>query len=504
MLNRKVFVFIALIGCTFGLSHASLDRYGLSKRTLSTTAERKIQVEEDGDDPAYDHAHDFDAADDSHHDHSVTDDHAFDHDDEHADEHDDEPADHDGGKRVQSELSELRNGDEKPWSEVIVASILINLTSLIGLVFVACGFKSQKKGFLASNLLTHIIIPSFACGALLATCVFLIIPESIALFTAYAEENLVSGDGHDHHRALQEDDHDDHADDTDVPVAWRFGASILGGFLLPLLSSLIFPHASEEDITGESDVQAEEVTRLKTEGVSPPLPSMKEEELFDADGEPVLEKKDQLVSSQSSEGEPMTMDEGCEDAGCGGGEHHCCDEESPKSDEVQVKVDDKPLEIIEPINYSLAACILLGDFFHNFTDGVFVGTAFSLCHRELAITIAAATVYHELAQEIADYLLLTKHCNLSTVKAIVLNFIGGLSILFGALLVLAFDISANATGGILAMGGGVYIYIAGVECWPRVREAQKSTRDKCISVVGFFCGVIPIGLVLLNHGHCDA
>jgi zinc transporter ZupT len=156
------------------------------------------------------------------------------------------------------------------------------------------------------------------------------------------------------------------------------------------------------------------------------------------------------------------------------------------------------------VNWALASSVLIGDFFHNFTDGVLVGTAFSLCHRELAVAISAATVYHELAQEVADFFLLTKHCNLKVPLALVLNFVSGLSVLLGAVIILSFDVTTNTTGCILAIGSGVYIYIAAAECLPRARKAQKTTGDKFISVGSFICGVIPIGLVLLNHGHCEA
>ena len=62
------------------------------------------------------------------------------------------------------------------------------------------------------------------------------------LLTEHAVESFDGSDsheGHGHHRYLEgdhnheeSDDHEDHVD-VDVPVAWRFGASILGGFLLP-------------------------------------------------------------------------------------------------------------------------------------------------------------------------------------------------------------------------------------------------------------------------------
>jgi hypothetical protein len=49
----------------------------------------------------------------------------------------------------------------------------------------------------------------------------------------------------------------------------------------------------------------------------------------------------------------------------------------------------------------------------------------------------------------------------------------------------------------------VYVYVAAAECLPRAKEAQTTTTDKFISLGCFVVGVIPIGLVLLNHGHCE-
>merc|ERR1719486_745130 len=76
--------------------------------------------------------------------------------------------------------------------------------------------------------------------------------------------------------------------------------------------------------------------------------------------------------------------------------------------------------------------VLLGDFMHNLADGIVIGTAFKGCNSTMGWTITAATVYHELAQEISDYLVLTDPAqgNLKPFKALFLNFITGTSALF--------------------------------------------------------------------------
>ena len=156
-----------------------------------------------------------------------------------------------------------------------------------------------------------------------------------------------------------------------------------------------------------------------------------------------------------------------------------------------------------PRNIPLAASILLGDFFHNFCDGIFLGTAFLLCSNSIAWTLVATTIYHEIAQEIADFALLTHHCGLSVPQALAANFCAGFSVMLGGVLVLAVSLSDEAIGAILVMSAGVYLYIAASECVPRIQAARRTSRDTLIFLLCFVLGAVPIGLVLLNHGHCD-
>ena len=156
------------------------------------------------------------------------------------------------------------------------------------------------------------------------------------------------------------------------------------------------------------------------------------------------------------------------------------------------------------INYRLCSSVLIGDAFHNFGDGVFVGIGFLLCNRAVALSILFITFYHEIAQELADFFLLTKQGGLSVCWTLVLNFVSGLTVLLGGITVLAAnDITAEAIGIILAIAAGVYIYIAASECVPRVEASVHSQLDRLWAFVGFLCGAVPIGLALLNHEHCE-
>lgn len=156
----------------------------------------------------------------------------------------------------------------------------------------------------------------------------------------------------------------------------------------------------------------------------------------------------------------------------------------------------------KPINYSLTISILIGDSFHNFCDGIFVGVAFMLCDNATAITIVMITLYHELAQELADFFLLTRHAGLTVTNALILNFMAGLSVVVGGIIVLSVEVSDLAIGVILSLASGVYLYIATSECIPRVNAIVDTNKERLITVVSFIIGAVPIGLALLNHSHC--
>merc|ERR1712178_243121 len=133
-----------------------------------------------------------------------------------------------------------------------------------------------------------------------------------------------------------------------------------------------------------------------------------------------------------------------------------------------------------------------------------ISAAFVGCSSSMAWGITGSTIAHELAQEIADYIVLTSpvHGNLTPVTALLLNFLSGTSVILGAIIVLASNVSNFDQGCLLAFGGGVYLQIAASECMPRVYEYAKSIELKLGSILAFSIGAIAIGLVLLKHEHC--
>jgi len=127
-----------------------------------------------------------------------------------------------------------------------------------------------------------------------------------------------------------------------------------------------------------------------------------------------------------------------------------------------------------------------------------------LCDNATAFTIISVTLYHEIAQEIADFFILTRHCGFSPLHALILNFLAGLSVVLGGILVLAVDMSDMSIGVLLALASGVYLYVAACEYLPRVNAVLSTAKDRILLLFMFIIGAIPVGLTLLNHSHCEA
>jgi len=148
--------------------------------------------------------------------------------------------------------------------------------------------------------------------------------------------------------------------------------------------------------------------------------------------------------------------------------------------------------------------IFMGDFLHNFVDGIFIAGAFMDCAPRRGWVVTAATVYHELVQEFADFFLLIGPGGLSVVQASGVNFLSGVSVVAGAAIYVASEPGPGTQGLMLAFSAGIYLYVACTEAATHVIEgaAKYSAKDRIILFACFMVGAVGIGLVLLDHEHC--
>ena len=153
-------------------------------------------------------------------------------------------------------------------------------------------------------------------------------------------------------------------------------------------------------------------------------------------------------------------------------------------------------------NLPLFVSYNLGEIFHNFTDGIFVGVAFLGCGRDIQISIVVSTILHELPNQLAGYLVMVNQCGMNPFVALLVNFVFGLSIMLGGLLVLVFNFSHLAVGCLLAMGGGTFLHVAISELLGNAERNTKGGFEIVYMFLAFLLGAVPIGLILLNHEHC--
>jgi zinc transporter ZupT len=172
--------------------------------------------------------------------------------------------------------------------------------------------------------------------------------------------------------------------------------------------------------------------------------------------------------------------------------------------------------------------LCVGDFFHNFVDGILIGAAFKLCNPSVAWALVAASAGHEVAQELGDFILYTSHpLSLPWHKAIIINFVVGLTCIAGGILMTGIDISQAALGLILAAGAGSYVYIGAAISLPaaiagaykaagaenaalghgahgHTKGNLKAAKHLLLMLLSCILGATAIGLVLIKHEHCEA
>ena len=87
-------------------------------------------------------------------------------------------------------------------------------------------------------------------------------------------------------------------------------------------------------------------------------------------------------------------------------------------------------------------------------------------------------------------------------QALVINFIGALSSVFG-LLIYQYATSSNYDIGItLTFGGATYLYISCIESTIPMFTTINSIQDVLYRISAFGIGCILIGLVMIGHEHC--
>eukprot|EP00751_Fragilariopsis_kerguelensis_P004773 CAMPEP_0170811424 /NCGR_PEP_ID=MMETSP0733-20121128/35253_1 /TAXON_ID=186038 /ORGANISM="Fragilariopsis kerguelensis, Strain L26-C5" /LENGTH=695 /DNA_ID=CAMNT_0011167585 /DNA_START=109 /DNA_END=2197 /DNA_ORIENTATION=- len=451
----------------------------------------------------------------------------------------------------------MEDNGEKPWWEVVIFSLIINVSTLAGVVVVAAMWLVKKvspivKPIVAAmwlvkkvspncqtnkatvRLWVEVLIPMFACGALLATTFFILLPESYVIVMS----EFTGGDphaGHNHRRFLSGDDEEEEPK-GEAAGTWRWGSSIMGGFWIPVIMHACFPHDhnhGNNDGHGGDDNHGHDHGHNHNHDQKGTGSDDSTEKSPTTHGTHKCSKLDQsdttmattayrccsLEDSTNDLLKESPLDSALETGGGGvvlasSASHKKASRASDIVTFTDRDDDNDKYENENDADYIVLCGMLrlknlplfismnIGEALHNFTDGVFVGTALLTCGRTMAITISIATILHELPNQLAGWFVMVNQNGINPWIALLLNFLFGLSILLGGLLVFLFEFSQVAIGCVLAIGGGTFIHVAIGELLQNAERNITHGIQMLYAFVAFLVGAIPIGLILINHEHC--
>lgn len=144
--------------------------------------------------------------------------------------------------------------------------------------------------------------------------------------------------------------------------------------------------------------------------------------------------------------------------------------------------------------------VLIGDSFHNFTDGVLIAAAF-IADPVLGWSTAVAVALHEIPQEIGDYIVLV-NAGLSRRRALLYNVVSSLASVVGGVAAWWFLSSTQALVPlVIALAASGLIYIALADLVPGLHR-QRGRRESALQVLLLAAGISVAALSsMLAHGH---
>ena len=146
--------------------------------------------------------------------------------------------------------------------------------------------------------------------------------------------------------------------------------------------------------------------------------------------------------------------------------------------------------------HSFAYMNLFGDAVHNLIDGLIVGGSY-MVSIPIGLSTTLAVIFHEIPQELGDFGVLI-HGGFERKKAVWFNLLTAFTAVLGAMI--AFFASTTLEGFIpllIPFAAGNFIYIAGSDLIPELREDEPNLKKSALQVVSIILGVAVMLLVLL-------
>jgi zinc and cadmium transporter len=130
---------------------------------------------------------------------------------------------------------------------------------------------------------------------------------------------------------------------------------------------------------------------------------------------------------------------------------------------------------------------LVGDFIHNFIDGLVIAVSF-MTNVNLGITTTLAIAFHEIPQEIGDFGVLV-YGGFKKYKALALNFLVALTSILGGIIGYFISFQEQFMIFLLPVAAGGFIYIASSDLIPEIRNIE-SLKHSMLTFLVFLIGIL--------------
>ncbi len=143
--------------------------------------------------------------------------------------------------------------------------------------------------------------------------------------------------------------------------------------------------------------------------------------------------------------------------------------------------------------------ILIGDAFHNFTDGIVIAAAF-LANFGVGLAAGITIIMHEIPQETGDFAILL-HNGMSKKKALVYNLLSS-SVTIPSAIISYFilDIFQTTVPIFLAISAASFLYIALSDLTPQLHQKTES-KEILKQLILVVLGILVMVLTIMFGGH---
>ncbi len=151
--------------------------------------------------------------------------------------------------------------------------------------------------------------------------------------------------------------------------------------------------------------------------------------------------------------------------------------------EVEASMEEAPTKGFAYLN-------LVGDFVHNFIDGMIIAASFFV-NFQVGIASSIAVAFHELPQEMGDFGILV-YAGFKPRLSLIYNYAAAFAVVIGAIFASLFLETVEPLSGLLiSFSAGAFFYLSASELVPEMSK-EKNNLKAVVQVFIFILGVILI------------